>query len=206
MMDLRANGYVGTPLLPHDPAQTFRGAGPPASPPHAQGPLLRRAAAALLRKSFEDEYSIHTTCAHATAEPGLLGYDCQARTGWHVPESVIVEITDPATGEPLGPGQVGEVTVTAFDLTFPSSASPWATSPPGRPAIAPRTGIVPLGGLAGPRGRRCQGAGYVRPSHATGRGHAAHAARGRLPGCHHPLRRPRRVHPEGGAKRRHALP
>ena len=120
MMDLRANGYVGTPSFLMTLLKRAEELGLPRQAlPMRKALFSAEPLPPSLRKSFEEEYSIHTTNAYATAELGLLGYDCQARTGWHVPESVIVEITDPATGEPLGPGQVGEVTVTAFDLTFP---------------------------------------------------------------------------------------
>jgi len=120
MMDLKANAYVGTPsfLMTLLKRAEEMGIGRQALP-------IRKALFSAeplppsLRQSFEQDYGIYTTNAYATAELGLLGYDCQARTGWHVPAGVIIEITDPATGEPLGPGQVGEVTVTAFDLTFP---------------------------------------------------------------------------------------
>ncbi len=49
---------------------------------------------------------------YGTAECGNLGYECVYEDGWHVPEGVLVQICDINTGQPLPPGQVGEVVVT----------------------------------------------------------------------------------------------
>ncbi len=49
---------------------------------------------------------------YGTAECGNLGYECEYEDGWHVPEGVLVQICDINTGQPLPPGQVGEVVVT----------------------------------------------------------------------------------------------
>ncbi len=40
------------------------------------------------------------------------------RAHWHICEEVIVEIVDPATGEQLGPGTLGEVAVTRLNNMF----------------------------------------------------------------------------------------
>ena len=51
---------------------------------------------------------------YGTAECGNLGYECEAISGWHIPEGVIVQICDPVTGEPLPHGEQGEVVVTSL--------------------------------------------------------------------------------------------
>lgn len=120
MMDLKANAYVGTPSFLMTLLKRAEEMGIPRQAlPMRKALFSAEPLPPSLRQSFEQDYGIRTTNAYATAELGLLGYDCEARSGWHVPTGIIIEITDPATGEPLGPGQVGEVTVTAFDFTFP---------------------------------------------------------------------------------------
>jgi phenylacetate-CoA ligase len=70
------------------------------------------------------EHGIEAFQCYATAELGLIAYETAARDGFVVDESMIVEIVDPATGEPLhwdgvSPGPVGEVVVTAFNPDYP---------------------------------------------------------------------------------------
>ncbi len=55
---------------------------------------------------------------YGTAECGNLGYECEAENGWHVPDDVIVQICDINTGQPLPPGEVGEVVVTVLHDTY----------------------------------------------------------------------------------------
>jgi phenylacetate-CoA ligase len=56
---------------------------------------------------------------YGTAEAGLLGYECDAKHGLHVPEDALVQICDPATGEALWDGREGEVVVTLFLPDYP---------------------------------------------------------------------------------------
>ncbi len=47
------------------------------------------------------------------SEMGYLGQECWAHQGLHVPEDyLLVEIIDPASGEPVGPGEHGEMCIT----------------------------------------------------------------------------------------------
>lgn len=55
---------------------------------------------------------------YGTAECGNLGYECEYEDGWHIPEGVLVQICDINTGQPLPPGQVGEVVVTLFQREY----------------------------------------------------------------------------------------
>ncbi|NPA30764.1 MAG: phenylacetate--CoA ligase [Chloroflexi bacterium] len=55
---------------------------------------------------------------YGTAECGNLGYECEAEDGWHVPEDVLVQICDINTGQPLPPGETGEVVVTLFHTEY----------------------------------------------------------------------------------------
>ncbi|MBI4758568.1 MAG: AMP-binding protein [Chloroflexi bacterium] len=120
MVDLRATGYVGTPSF----LLTLLKRAEELGIPRPVLPLKRALFTAeplppSLRKAFEEDYGLATANAYATAELGLLGYECSQKSGFHIPAEVIVEITDPATGEPLGPGEPGEVVVTTFNRTYP---------------------------------------------------------------------------------------
>ncbi len=52
--------------------------------------------------------------AYATADLGSIAYETEARQGLVVDEGVLVEIVRPGTGDPVGPGEVGEVVVTTL--------------------------------------------------------------------------------------------
>ncbi len=121
MRDLKVTGYVGTPSflmtlikkaeeLGYDFRRDFE---------------VKRALVSAemlppsLRRSFEEDYGISISDCYGTADLGLLGYQCSHKVGMHIPEDMIVEIVDPATGKQLGPGEVGEVVVTPFNRTYP---------------------------------------------------------------------------------------
>jgi phenylacetate-CoA ligase len=54
----------------------------------------------------------------ATAECGNLGYECDEENGWHLPEDVIIQICDINTGQPLPPGETGEIVVTLLNYDY----------------------------------------------------------------------------------------
>lgn len=57
--------------------------------------------------------------SYATADLGLIAYETTAREGMVVDEGVIVEIVRPGTGDPVAPGEVGEVVVTTLNPAYP---------------------------------------------------------------------------------------
>lgn len=57
--------------------------------------------------------------AYATADLGSIAFETEAREGLVVDEGVIVEIVRIGTGEPVAPGEVGEVVVTVLNDTYP---------------------------------------------------------------------------------------
>ena len=57
--------------------------------------------------------------AYATADLGVIAYETEARQGLVVDEGVILEIVRPGSGDPVAPGEVGEVVVTTFNATYP---------------------------------------------------------------------------------------
>jgi len=58
--------------------------------------------------------------AYATADLGTIAYESAAREGLVIDEGVLVEILRPGTGDPVPPGEVGEVVVTSlFNADYP---------------------------------------------------------------------------------------
>jgi phenylacetate-CoA ligase len=57
--------------------------------------------------------------AYATADVGIIAYESAPRDGLIVDEGVLVEIVRPGTGEPVPPGEIGEVVVTSFNRDYP---------------------------------------------------------------------------------------
>jgi phenylacetate-CoA ligase len=56
---------------------------------------------------------------YATADLGNIAYESPAMEGMILDEGVIVEIVTPGTGDPVAPGEVGEVVVTALNPDYP---------------------------------------------------------------------------------------
>lgn len=56
---------------------------------------------------------------YATADLGLIAYETAARDGLIVNEDLLLEVVRPGTGDPVVPGEVGEVVVTSFDHHHP---------------------------------------------------------------------------------------
>jgi phenylacetate-CoA ligase len=55
--------------------------------------------------------------AYASADLGSIAYESEARDGLIIDEGVLVEIVRPGTGDPVAPGDVGEVVVTTLVST-----------------------------------------------------------------------------------------
>src|SRR5690606_12643684 len=49
----------------------------------------------------------------------MIAYETQAREGLVLNENLILEIVRPGTGQPVAPGEVGEVVVTTFNPDYP---------------------------------------------------------------------------------------
>ena len=74
-----------------------------------------------LRKLFQEKYGI--LCmggdTYATADVGTVATGCEKQSGMHITVDAVVEIVDPATGQQLEPGEIGEIVVTPFDEVYP---------------------------------------------------------------------------------------
>lgn len=71
-----------------------------------------------LRQEYADRGIACRQC-YATADLGNIAYESAAMEGLIVDEGVIVEIVTPGTGDPVAPGQVGEVVVTSLNPDYP---------------------------------------------------------------------------------------
>ena len=71
-----------------------------------------------LRQYYADRGITCLQC-YATADLGNIAYESAGGEGMIVDEGVIVEIVTPGTGDPVPPGQVGEVVVTTLNPDYP---------------------------------------------------------------------------------------
>ena len=70
-------------------------------------------------RSWLNGRGVSTLQCYAIADLGLVAYESPAQEGMIVDEGVIVEIVRPGTGEPVSPGEVGEVLVTTLTPEYP---------------------------------------------------------------------------------------
>ena len=64
-------------------------------------------------------HGIEAYQAFGTADLGMVAFETPARDGMVVNEDLILEIVKPGTGEPVAPGDVGEIVVTLLDGEHP---------------------------------------------------------------------------------------
>ena len=72
--------------------------------------------------SLRDWFSAHGIAGYqcyATADLGSIAFETAAREGLVIDEGVLLEIVRPGTGDPVAPGEVGEVVVTTLNPTYP---------------------------------------------------------------------------------------
>ena len=65
-----------------------------------------------------NEQGVTVRQGYGTAECGNLGYECEVQDGWHLPEDALVQVCDLTSGEPLLPGESGEIVVTLFTRDY----------------------------------------------------------------------------------------
>ncbi|WP_342727963.1 AMP-binding protein [Bradyrhizobium sp. B097] len=73
-------------------------------------------------KSLQEEMKsrgVEAYQAFGTADLGLIAFETPAREGMTVNEDLILEIVKPGTGDPVTPGDVGEIVVTSLDPHHP---------------------------------------------------------------------------------------
>jgi phenylacetate-CoA ligase len=113
----RPVGYSGTPDFLKILLDAAAGAGRDVS-------SIKRAlvSGAAFPKSLQDEIKsrgVDAYQAFGTADLGLVAFETPARDGMVVNEDLILEIVKPGTGDPVMPGDVGEIVVTSLDPQHP---------------------------------------------------------------------------------------
>ena len=117
MLDLRPDGYIGTPSFLKILLDKAVEAGQ--ALPHLRKALVSgEAFPPSLRQVFQAQGIDGYQC-YATADLGLIAYETPAREGLVLDEQIIVEIVRPGTGEPVPDGEVGEVVVTTLNPDYP---------------------------------------------------------------------------------------
>ena len=116
--DLGSNGYVGTPSFLKIILEKADELG-------VALPSLTKAlvSAEPFPPSLRDAWKARGIAGYqvyATADLGAIAYETEAREGLVTDEAVLVEIVRPGTGDPVAPGDVGEVVVTTlFNTDYP---------------------------------------------------------------------------------------
>lgn len=139
--DLDLTGYVGLPSYLKVLLETAEADGSPLS--------IERAlvSAEPLPPTLRDWLTARVGVvrqAYGTAECGLLGFECDAVDGLHVPDDVLVQVCDLTTGEAIEDGRQGQVVVTAFGTDYPlvrfgtGDLSSWLAAPCPCGRAAPR--------------------------------------------------------------------
>ena len=70
-------------------------------------------------RAWYAERGIACRQCYATADLGMVAYESEAMEGMICDEQVIVEIVTPGTGDPVAPGEVGELVVTTLNPDYP---------------------------------------------------------------------------------------
>ena len=115
--DLRPVGYVGTPSFLRIILEKGRELGSDVS-------SLKRALVGgeafppALQKIVADQ-GIAAFQSYGTADLGSIAYESAAREGLIIDEGIILELVRPGTGDPVAPGEVGEVVVTTLSPDYP---------------------------------------------------------------------------------------
>jgi len=118
MAELRPDGYVGTPSFLRVILEKADEQGVPL-PSLKKALVSGEAFLPPLREALQAR-GIGGYQVYATADLGTIAYESPAREGLIVDEGVIVEIVRPGTGDPVAPGEVGEVVVTTlFNADYP---------------------------------------------------------------------------------------
>jgi phenylacetate-CoA ligase len=122
MVDLRPDTYVGTPSFLRIIIEKAREMGADIS--SVQNALMgAEALPESLRAWFHENGVPHVFQTYASADIGSIAYETASggvlNPGMMVDEDVIIEIVRPGTGEPVAPGDTGEIVVTLFNHDYP---------------------------------------------------------------------------------------
>jgi phenylacetate-CoA ligase len=115
--DLRPAGYAGTPSFLKIIIEKAAEKG--VALPSLTKALVSGEAFPPSLRDWIAEHGVTGTQCYATADLGLVAYETSSREGLVLDEGVIVEIVRPGTGDPVAPGEVGEIVVTTLNPDYP---------------------------------------------------------------------------------------
>ncbi len=110
---LRPRGYIGTPSFLATLLERIEGEAP-FRVAFVSGEVLTGALRAALT-----ERGVAVSQGYATADLGLIAYECERREGLHHAGRAFIEIVDPESGGPVGAGVSGEVVLTFLSEIYP---------------------------------------------------------------------------------------
>jgi phenylacetate-CoA ligase len=122
MADLKPDTYVGTPSFLRIIIEKAREMGADiSSVKHAV--MGAEALPESLRSWFRQNGVPHVLQTYASADIGSVAYETETggvlNPGMVLDEDVILEIVRPGSGEPVAPGDIGEVVITLFNTDYP---------------------------------------------------------------------------------------
>ena len=117
MAELQPAGYIGTPSFLKIIVEKAGELG--VALPSVRKALVSGEAFPPSLRDWLAERGVQGYQCYATADVGLIAYETTAREGLVLEEGVIVEIVRPGTGDPVAPGEVGEVVVTSLNPAYP---------------------------------------------------------------------------------------
>ncbi|WP_371323602.1 AMP-binding protein [Dechloromonas sp. ZY10] len=117
MVDLRPDGYVGTPSFLKIIVEKAEESG--ADIGSLKKALVSGEALPGITRNWLAERGIEVRQCYATADIGTIAYETVINEGLIVEEELLLEIVRPGTGDPVPDGEVGEVVVTSFNPDYP---------------------------------------------------------------------------------------
>jgi phenylacetate-CoA ligase len=117
MVELKPAGYIGTPSFLKIILEKAQDMG--VSLPSVTKAMFGGEAYPPSLHQWFAERGISGAQCYATADLGLIAYETSAHEGLVTDEQVIVEIVRPGTGDPVAPGEVGELVVTSLNPDYP---------------------------------------------------------------------------------------
>ncbi|MBA2296106.1 MAG: phenylacetate--CoA ligase family protein [Actinobacteria bacterium] len=117
-LDLGVTAYVGLPSYLKSLIERAQAMGAePGTWPVSKALVSGEPLPASLRARLE-EWTPTVRQLYGTAEAGLIGYECDAVEGLHVPSDALVEVCDLTTGKSMWDGGEGQVVVTLFSSDY----------------------------------------------------------------------------------------
>ena len=117
MAELKPEGYVGTPSFLRIIVEKAEAMG--ADIRSLSKACVSGEALPGVTRDWLKARGITVRQCYATADIGAIAYETEAEEGLVVEEELLVEIVRPGTGDPVAPGEVGEVVVTTFSADYP---------------------------------------------------------------------------------------